>query len=102
MNVADLVSQARRVLTNKPALGGSICVDFGSDGVVYIYANNQVSQLMKPAGADCELALSLDTLGKLQSRQESVVGAVLWGDLKISGNRALAEKFGAIVKGAKP
>lgn len=99
MKVSDLVTRAEAALKGKPPIGGSICIDFGSEGVAYVYRNNEVAQIPQVSAADCTISLSLGTLAQLESGDESVVGAVLWGDLKVSGNRDLAEKFGAIVQG---
>ena len=100
MQVSDVVASAAKALAGKPSIGGTICVDFGASGVAYVYADNRVAQIPQVAAADCTVRLSLETLAKLESGKESVIGAVLWGDLKISGDRGLAERFGSLAKGA--
>lgn len=99
-SVLALISKAKTALAGQPPLGKSLCVNFGADGVAYIYPDNRVAALNSPAGADCTITLSLAELESLEEGA-SVTWAVLTGKVHIDGDEELAKRFGAIVQGSK-
>lgn len=104
MNTATsaLIPKIASALNGKPMLGGSILLDFSPDGRIAIGADNKVTEA--PDGDpsyDCVLTLSLATLVRLQTKQQSIGSAWFWRDLRLDGDRALAEKFGELVKNVK-
>jgi putative sterol carrier protein len=98
--VTALIARAQAALKGQPPLGGSVLVDFGSDGHVYIDAANVVNGT-PPAEVDCTITLSLSTLDALESGSESIVWAMIDGDVTVDGDRDLAERFGKIVQSAQ-
>jgi putative sterol carrier protein len=98
--VQALADDARKILAGQPSLGGNICGDFGADGVVYLYGqNNTVAVLNAPAAADCTIALSLTELADLEGGA-SIVWAVIWGEVTITGDMDLAKKLGGLIQAA--
>jgi hypothetical protein len=95
-NVLALISKAEAALKGKPPIGGSICCNFGADGVAYLYPDNRIAAFDCPADADCTISLSLAELSALEGGA-SITWAVLTGAVKIEGDEGLAKKFGAIV-----
>ena len=75
--LSQLIAKTQAALAGKPALGKSICVDLGPDGVAFVYPNNLVAAVEGVRTADCTITTTIDVLNKLQSGAESVV----WADL---------------------
>lgn len=103
-NLIPLLAKVNPILEKQAdPLGGNVCVDFGSDGAIYIYGKTVPMRaviLASAAQADCTIALSLDTLAALQSGADSITWDVITGKVHID-NRPLAEKAAAIIQGAK-
>lgn len=99
--VTALIAKAKTALQGKPPLGGSILVNFGTDGLVLITEKNVVYPVPSLCNADCTITLSLAELADLEDGA-SVTWAVIDGALKIDGDRALAEKFAGILKSETP
>src|SRR5438132_10649389 len=95
----SLLVKAQVALRNKPPWGKSLCVDFGKDGVIYVYPTNEVAEIPNVASADCTLTLSLDALHKLMDGEKSAFGEWMSGELKYTGDRSVAQQFASIVTG---
>ena|ERR1700721_2596324 len=93
--LADLIAEAKTALAGKPAWGKTLCVDFETDGVLFVYANNQVAQVPSAnVSADCTLHLNgIQTLNDMLSKKETPTEEWWAGNLKWDGDRSVAEQF---------
>jgi len=101
--LSALIVKAATALKDKPAWGKTLCVDFGSDGVIYVYDNNQVAAIPDAnVSADCTLILNgISTLEDLESKKETPTQEWWAGNLTWRGDRSIAEQFVALIQGAK-
>jgi ubiquinone biosynthesis protein UbiJ len=100
--LAALIAKAKTALAGKPAWGKTLCVDFETDGVLFVYANNQVAQVPSAnVSADCTLHLDgIATLNEMLSKQKTPTQE-WWADkLTWDGDRSVAEQFVSILTGA--
>ncbi len=99
---AALIPKIRGALTGRPMLKGSILLDFTPDGRISISSDNVVTEA-RPGDHpyDCVIATSLATLARIQNNEQSVGSAWFWGNLKLTGDRQLGEKFGTLCKDIK-
>lgn len=100
--LAALIAQATKALTGKPAWGKTLCVDFGTDGALYVDATNRVYSIPNDnVAADCTLHLNgITTLNDLLSKKKTPTQEWWAGNLKWDGARSVAETFVALVQGA--
>lgn len=98
-----LTDRATTALTGKPAWGHTLVVDFGSDGVLCVYPQNQVVAIPNAnVSADCTLHLKgISVLEDIESKKETPTAEWWSGNLSWDGDRSIAEKFVAIIQGAK-
>ncbi len=101
----ELVDRVRPALAGHPGLGGSVLVNLGSAGAVFVGADNTiqdattVNALTAHAPINATITTTLDTIANLQAGG-SVVWALIDGDIQITGDRDLAERFGKLLQTA--
>src|ERR1700685_4211008 len=101
--LTDLVAKAKAALAGKASWGHTLCVDFGADGVLYVYANNAVAAIPNSnVQADCTLHLNgIATLNDMLSKKETPTEEWFSGNLTWDGDRSIAEQFVALIQSAK-
>jgi hypothetical protein len=99
--VQDLAARATAALKGKPEWGHKLCVDFGPDGVIYVYENNAIDPVDSVKDAECTLHVNgIGTLNDLMSKKETPTQEWWRGNLSWTGDRSIAEQFVALVQGA--
>jgi putative sterol carrier protein len=93
---------AARVGTNS-GLGGSVKLDFGNDGSVFIDGKSTPNTVTDGTGknADCTISVSLDTFEKLARRELDPTSAFMQGKLRVAGDMGLAMKLGPVLQKAE-
>lgn len=98
--VEKILAALAREAGAHPKLDGSLRIDFGEAGSIFLDATNVASD---GAGktADCTVSLSLDTFDQLRARTLDPTAAFFKGKLRVNGDFALAMKLGPILQGAE-
>jgi putative sterol carrier protein len=81
-------------------LGGTVKLDFGEDGSVFIDGKSTPNTVTEGAGknADCTISLSLDTFKKFALRELEPMSAYMQGKLRVAGDMSLAMKLGPLLQ----
>jgi putative sterol carrier protein len=92
------LNAATKVLREKvgsdSGLGTTLKFDCGSEGVVLIHGAVVPNVVSNDDGeADCTIALSMDTLGRLLLRELDPTTAFMMGKLKVSGDMSVAMRL---------
>ena len=93
--VTALVTAATAALKGQPPIGGTILVNLGADGFVYVWQNNVIEVVPQAYSADATVTASIDTLDNLESGSDSVLGDWWSGALKVDGDISI-EAGGAV------
>lgn len=104
LTVTALMVRAAAALKGQPPLDGTILVDFGVEGQIFIRGDNMLRNIppagMSPA-ADCTIMLSLDALTRFENAGDIERAIMLTdGSVIVEGDSALAEKFARILQAA--
>ena len=107
--LTDLVNKATVALHGKPPWGKTLVADFGPDGVLCVYPQNQVAAIPNAnVSADCIITFpkgiaSLENLERPEGDPQRETAAGEWwnSELKWVGDKAVAEQFVAIITGKK-
>jgi hypothetical protein len=107
--VQTLVARANAALKGQAPIGGTILVNFGTDGEVFVAGDGHANQVVGSSGsahggvqpANCTIALSLAALDKLEHASRWTQAMMLLdGEVVVSGDRDLAKKFATILTDA--
>lgn len=102
--VTALIGRAQAALKGQPAWGHTLCVDFKSDGVLYVYANNAVAPIPNAdVSADCTLHFpkGVVSLQNLEDKDETAMQEWWRDELTWDGDRSIAEQFVSLIQAAK-
>lgn len=92
--LTDIADRIAEGLAGRP-FDGSLKFDCGADGVI-VLADGTVTT--EDRDADCTIRLSVENLKKLLTGKLNPMTGVMMGQLKISGNPAVAMKLGSLLK----
>ena len=98
--VDTIISEMGNRLGVNSGLGGTLKIDFGEPGSVFIDGKSAPNAVTSGDGkaADCMITLSLDTFERLISRQLDPTSAFMQGKLRIAGDMGLAMKLSPILQ----
>lgn len=98
MSLETLTDNLRQRARKNPALGATVKVDLGSDGVIMIDSREAPTTVTNDDGeADTTLRLSLDTLNGIISGTIDPNFAFMTGKLKVLGNMGVALRLNTIL-----
>lgn len=88
---------------NHPKLGGTVKIDFGEPGSIWIDGTGEANAAADGHGktADCTVSLSLETMKQLRDGAVEPMAAFFKGKLRVSGDFSLAAKLGPIMQKAR-
>lgn len=88
---------------NHPALGGTVKIEFGEPGSIWIDGTGGSNAASDGQGksADCTVSLSVDTLKQLRDGELEPMTAFFKGKLRVNGDFGLATKLGPILQKAR-
>ena len=98
MTLQEAADALKSRVTGKPALGGVLKFDLGSDGALVLDGKGGENAVgTTDAPADCTVSMSLQDLVELfQGRLQPTV-AFMQGRMKVDGDMGLAMKLSALV-----
>jgi putative sterol carrier protein len=98
--VDTIISEMGTRLGANSGLGGSLKIDFGEPGSIFIDGKSTPNAVTSGDGkaADCTITLSLDTFERLISRQLDPTSAFMQGKLRVAGDMGLAMKLSPILQ----
>src|SRR4051812_24217381 len=99
MTLADATEQLRAKVGSDCGLGAVLKFDCGRDGAIVVDSTKVPNTLSNDSSlvADCTVALSLATLGKLLSGELEPTTGFMMGKFKVSGDMTVALKLQRIV-----
>ncbi|HWA89012.1 MAG TPA: SCP2 sterol-binding domain-containing protein [Rhizomicrobium sp.] len=84
-------------------LGGTVKLDFGSEGSVFIDGTSVPNKVSEGTGqsADCVLAMSFADFQLMESNKMDGTQAFMQGKLRVDGDMGLAVRVGPILRKAQ-
>lgn len=100
--VGKIISQMGNVIGTNSGLGGTVKLDFGDDGSVFIDGKSTPNCVTEGAdkNADCTISVSMDTFEKLARREIDPTSAFMQGKLRVAGDMGLAMKLSPLLQKA--
>ena len=98
--VDKIISKMADAVGTNSGLGGTVKLDFGEAGSVYIDGKSSPNTVADGTGknADCTISVSLDTFEKLARRELDPTSAFMQGKLRVAGDMGLAMKLGPLLQ----
>ncbi len=98
--ISQFITKLGTAIGSNSGLGGTIKIDLGSDGSIFIDGRSSPNSVTSGEGknADCTLTATLDTFEKIFKREMDPTSAFMQGKLKVAGDMGLAMKLGPIVQ----
>jgi putative sterol carrier protein len=101
--VNKIVEQMGSRIGANSGLGGSVKLDFGDPGSVYIDGKSNPNTVSEGTGknADCTITVSLETFDKMVKGELDGTSAFMQGKLRVAGDMGLAMKLGPVLASAR-
>jgi len=101
--VQQIIAEMGNRLGPNMGLGGTLKVDFGDPGSVFIDGKSSPNSVTDGAGksADCTITVSLETFEKMIKGELDGTSAFMQGKLRVAGDMGLAMKMGPILQKAR-
>ncbi|HEX3666585.1 MAG TPA: SCP2 sterol-binding domain-containing protein [Rhizomicrobium sp.] len=98
--VEKIISQMGSVVGTDSGLGGTVKLDFGDAGSVFIDGKSSPNCVTEGTGrnADCTISVGLDTFEQLAKRELDPTSAFMQGKLRVAGDMGLAMKLGPLLQ----
>ncbi len=98
--VEKIIAQMGNAIGADSGLGGTVKLDFGDDGSVFIDGKSQPNSVTDGAGknADCTIGVALETFERLARRELDPTSAFMQGKLRVAGDMGLAMKLGPLLQ----
>ena len=101
--VNKIVEQMGSRIGANSGLGGTVKLDFGDPGSVYIDGKSNPNTVSEGTGqsADCTISVSLETFEKMVKGELDGTSAFMQGKLRVAGDMGLAMKLGPVLASAR-
>ncbi|MGD0190556.1 MAG: SCP2 sterol-binding domain-containing protein [Rhizomicrobium sp.] len=101
--VKQIITQWSAAIGANSGLGGTLKLDFGEPGSIYIDGKSSPNTVTDGAdkSADCTITVSLETLEKMVKGELDGTSAFMQGKLRVAGDMGLAMKLGPILQKAR-
>jgi len=98
--VDKIIAKMGDTIGTNSGIGGTIKLDFGDDGSVFIDGKSSPNSVTDGAGknADCTITVGLDTFEKMARRELDPTSAFMQGKLRVAGDMGLAMKLGPLLQ----
>ena len=98
--VDKIITQMGSAIGTDSGLGGTVKLDFGEAGSVFIDGKSSPNSVTDGNGknADCTISVGLDTFEKLAKRELDPTSAFMQGKLRVAGDMGLAMKLGPLLQ----
>ncbi|MBS0472406.1 MAG: SCP2 sterol-binding domain-containing protein [Proteobacteria bacterium] len=99
-----IIGEMADAVGSDAGLDGSLKLDFGDEGSVLIDGKSVPNKVADGAGraADCTIAMSLDTYGRMLARELDPTLAYMEGKLRVRGDMSIAMKLAPLIQRAAP
>lgn len=108
VDVVRIATKMGEAFRSSPPLGGTLKLDFGADGAVFIEGTVQPVRVSAEEpdapftpSADCTVTVDLDTFKKMVTGEADTTAVYMQGKLKVTGDIALALKLGPALHDAR-
>jgi putative sterol carrier protein len=101
--VNKIVEQMGSRIGANSGLGGTVKIDFGDPGSVYIDGKSNPNTVSEGTdkNADCTISVSLETFDKMVKGELDGTSAFMQGKLRVAGDMGLAMKLGPVLASAR-
>ena len=101
--VERIINEMKTRVGENSGLGGTIKIDFGEPGSVFIDGKSTPNTVSDGEGknADCTISVGLDTFEKMVKGELDGTSAFMQGKLRVAGDMGLAMKLGPILQKAR-
>jgi putative sterol carrier protein len=101
--VQTIINEMGSRLGANMGLGGTLKIDFGAAGSVFIDGKSMPNAVTDGAGksADCSISVGLDIFERMVTGQLDPTSAFMQGKLRVAGDMGLAMKLSPILQRAR-
>jgi putative sterol carrier protein len=101
--VQKIIQQMGSVIGSSSGLGGTLKIDFGEPGSVFVDGKSAPNTVTDGEGknADCTISVSLENFQKMSTRELDPTSAFMQGKLRVAGDMGLAMRLGPMLQSAR-